>query len=353
MSSFVMVLAFIVGLILLGDTLELLRRLANKPGAGFGTVMGMALLKLPHMLHLVMPFAVMLGSMIALWRLTRSHEMVAARSAGVSVWQVLAPVLAAAALVGVLEVTVFNPLAATLHSRFEAMEDRFAIRDHGLLSLGEGGLWLRERQEDGQVMVVHAERVRQEGAELKLQQISILFLSPDNRFTHRIEAATATLLDGVLRLQDVWELYPGRPSLRLDSELLGTSLTPTRINDNFASPESISFWELPEYIRYFEEAGFSAHKQRLHYQLLLASPLLLCAMVLVAAVFALQPNLRSGGALLRFGGGVLAGLLFYFFSNVINALGSSQTLPLVLAAWAPPTVTGMVGLALLFHFEDG
>jgi lipopolysaccharide export system permease protein len=317
-------------------------------------VLTMALLKLPQMLHLVMPFAVMLGCMIALWRLSRSHELVAARSAGVSVWQVLAPVLGAAFVLGVVEVTVFNPLAAALHSRFEALEDRFAIRDHGPLSLGEGGLWLRELQADGSsVMVVHARRVRQEASELRLHDLSILYIGADKRFTSRVEANSATLLDGVFRLQDAWDMQPGRPSVHVPTMEIATSLTPQRINDNFASPESISFWQLPEYIAYFEASGFSTHKQRLHFHGLLASPLLLCAMVLVAAAFALQPNLRSGGMLLRFGTGIVAALLFYFFSNVINALGASQTLPLALAVWAPPVVTALSGLALLFHFEDG
>lgn len=354
LASFLGVLAFIIGLILLGDTLELMRRLSSRENATLGAVLTMALLKLPQMLHLVMPFAVMLGSMIALWRLSRSHELVAVRSAGVSVWQILAPVLGAAFLLGVIGVTVLNPLAAALHSRFEAMEDRFAIRDHGLLSLGEGGLWLRELQPDGEsVMVVHAERVRQEGSELKLHDLSILYVGADKRFTHRIEAKGATLLDGTLRLHEAWDMRPGKPSRPVPTMEIATNLTPQRINDNFASPESISFWELPGYIEYFEASGFSAHRQRLHLQGLLSSPLLLCAMVLVAAAFALQPNLRSGGMLMRFGSGVLAALLFYFFSNVVQALGASQTLPLVLAAWAPPVVTALAGLALLFHFEDG
>lgn len=352
LGSFLAMLAFIIGLILLGDTIELMRRLAPKPDASVWTVLTMALFKLPHMVHVVLPFAVMLGSMVVFWRLTRSHELVVARAAGVSVWQFLAPVLALALTIGVLDVTVFNPLAAALHSRFEALEDSFSIRDSGPLSLGENGLWLREVTDDNAV-VVHARQVRQEGRDLRLKQISIIFMGDNNRFSHRIEAAEAVLSDGLFRLRDAYVMYPGKVPRHEDEFTVSTQLTPDRIEDNFASAESISFWDLPAYIEYFEQSGFSAHKQRLHYQALLASPLLLCAMVLVAAVFALQPNLRSGGMLRRFGGGVAAGLVFYFFSNVVNAMGSSQTLPLLLAAWSPPVLTGLAGLALLFHFEDG
>lgn len=352
LGSFLAMLVFIIGLILLGDTIELMRRLAPKQDATVWTVLAMTLLKLPHMVHVVLPFAVMLGSMVVFWRLTRSHELVVARAAGVSVWQFLAPVLGLAVLIGIVDVTAFNPLAAALHSRFEQMEDSFSIRDAGPLSLDENGLWLREVNE-GKAIVVHAAQVRQEGLDLRLKQISIIFMGENNRFSHRIESSDAVLSEGLFRLQDAYVMYPGKVPRHEKEYMVATQLTPDRIEDNFASAESISFWDLPAYIEYFEQSGFSAHKQRLHYQALIASPLLLCAMVLLAAVFALRPNMRSGGMLRRFGGGVAAGLVFYFFSNVVNAMGSSQTLPLMLAAWSPPALTGLAGLALLFHYEDG
>ncbi len=47
----------------------------------------------------IMPFAVLLGGILAFWRLTRSSELVVARAAGISAWQFLAaPVLCAIAL---------------------------------------------------------------------------------------------------------------------------------------------------------------------------------------------------------------------------------------------------------------
>lgn len=352
LGSFLVMLVFIIGLILLGDTIELMRRMAPKQDATMGMVMTMVLLKLPSMLHLVMPFAVQLGSMVVFWRLTRSHELVVARAAGVSVWQFLAPVLGLALMIGIVDITAFNPLAAALFARYEALEEGFAMSDAGPLSVGENGLWLREVN-DGKTVVVHAVTVRQDGLNLRLKQISILFIGENKRFSHRIEASEAVLSDGKFLLHDAYTMYPGKAPQFHAEDTLATKLTPDRIEDNFASAESISFWELPAYIDYFEQSGFSAHKQRLYYQLLLASPFLLCGMVLVAAVFSLRPNLRSGGMLQRFGGGVLAGLLFYFFSNVINAMGGSQSLPLLLAAWSPPALTGLAGLALLFRYEDG
>ena len=60
------------------------------------------------------------------------------------------------------------------------------------------------------------------------------------------------------------------------------------------------------------------------------------------------------GKTLRLGvAGLGTGFVFYFFSRFTYALGLSSTLPLILAAWAPTAVALLLGLAYLFHREDG
>ena len=71
------------------DMVELLRRAYGRPGVGLGTVLLMAVLHLPFLLQKLMPFGVLFGTMLTFQRLTRTHELVAARAAGVSVWQFL------------------------------------------------------------------------------------------------------------------------------------------------------------------------------------------------------------------------------------------------------------------------
>src|ERR1043166_572508 len=90
------------------DYIELIRRAGTRPDATLLILLEMAALKQPDMMQQVMPFAILFGTMMAFWRLTRSHELVVARAAGISVWQFLAPPLAGAFLLGAMVVTLFN-----------------------------------------------------------------------------------------------------------------------------------------------------------------------------------------------------------------------------------------------------
>ncbi len=361
LAAFAGVLLVIMGLILTFDLIELIRRAAGHQGLGFGVLLTMSLLKLPQMTHTIMPFAVMIGAMIAFWRLTRTHELVVARAAGVSVWQILAPVLMTVLALGVFETTAFNPLAAAMFARFQHIQDKVLLkRSPDQLDVSEVGLWLREgfdagkgRGENGGQIVVHAEGVRQRGLELDLRDVHIFVYDRPDHFIRRLGAATAKLVKGAFLLDDVWIMEPGKPSEHVARMTLPTQLTLERVHDNFASPETLSFWQLPAFISFFEKAGFSAPKHRMYLQSLLAAPLLYCGMVLVAAVFSLKPNLRSGGLALRVGSGVATGFVLYFFSKIVYAFGLSQTVPQVLAAWAPALMASLAGLGGLFHLEDG
>ena len=51
-----------------------------------------------------------------------------------------------------------------------------------------------------------------------------------------------------------------------------TVLTAERIKENFVEPESISFWALPQIIRFYEMSGFSALRHQMRYLSLLVSP---------------------------------------------------------------------------------
>jgi lipopolysaccharide export system permease protein len=310
----------------------------------------MAALKLPHTAQEVMPFAILFGTMLAFWRLTRSNELVVARAAGVSVWGFLTPAILVALLVGVVAVTLFNPIAAAMESSYERLDNRILRQVGDPLSLSHAGLWLRQSDAAGGQIVVHGEKLT--SPELLLRNVSVYFLSRLSEFTSRIEARAARLDGGFWVIEDGQRFRPGEPPEPFGELRLPTSLTAVKIEESLASPDTMSFWELPGFITLLEQSGFSAQRHRLHFNILLARPFLFCAMVLVAATFSLRMQRRGGTAMLIVSG-VAAGFLLYFLSDIVFALGLSAKIPVLLAAWTPAGVSMIFGTSMLLHLEDG
>jgi len=332
------------------DYVELIRRAGTRLQATLGLLFEMAALKLPHGAQEVMPFAILFGTILAFWRMTRSNELVVARAAGLSVWQFLTPAMLVALLVGIVTVTVFNPIAALLEARYEKLESRVLRQGSDPLSLSDAGLWLRQSDPAGNQIIIHAGKLANQN--LVRDGITLFFFNDRTQYASRIEARNATLTEGEWLIEHGARWVQDDPPQPFAELRLPTRLTPTNIEESFASPDTMSFWDLPGFIALLEQSGFPAQRHRLHYNVLLARPFLLCAMVLVAATFSLRMQRRGGvGAMIV--GGVLCGFLLYFLSDVVFALGLSAKVPVVLAAWTPTGISLMFGASMLLHLEDG
>ncbi len=340
-------------LIYIGDFLELTRRAAAaaRSDATVAVCAKMAALKLPYTAQEVMPFAVLLGSILALWSMTRSRELIVARAAGVSVWQFLAPAIAIAFMIGAIGVTLFNPLAALAETEYKQLESNLLKNQSDSFALTNSGLWLRQSDREGTQAVIHAFTLAER--EMMLGKVSIFFFRDNDHLIRRLDAESARLEDGRWVLTNVAEWRPERDdSQHHDVLTVPTNLTVQKIEESFATPDTMSFWTLPGFIDLLEHSGFSAQKHKLYFDSLLARPFLLCAMVLIAAVFSLRMQ-RRGGTTAMLIGGVAAGFMLYFLSDIVFALGASSTIPVSLAAWTPAGVSTLLGMTFLLHLEDG
>lgn len=337
------VLAFVI------DLAELFRRIWGREGVSVWIILQLAILKIPYMAQKVLPFAALFGGMLAFLRLTRTNQLVVARAAGLSVWQFLFPTLAIALVSGLFVVTLFNPLVSATTSAYEALESKHLRGRSSLLSVSKSGLWLRQSNQSGQ-SVIHALGISQKGTELT--DVIVFLYEGTDKFTGRIDAQGAVLQTGSWLLSKALISGPDRMVERHDKYSLPTTLTLEQIQDSFASPETMSFWALPAFIETLEKTGFSALRHRLHWHSIMAGPLLLCAMVLIAATFSIRLT-RRGGTGLLIAGGILTGFVLYFLSDVLYAMGLSGALPAPLAAWAPAGICTLLGLTMMFYLEDG
>jgi len=124
------------------------------------------------------------------------------------------------------------------------------------------------------------------------------------------------------------------------------------VTQSFVPPDSVPFWSLPGVAGRSELAGLDAHRYRLRFQTLLALPLLLVAMVLIAASFSLR-FFRSGGAGALAAGGAAAGFVLYVATKIIGDLGGAGLLSAPVAAWSPAIIGCMLGTLALLNQEDG
>lgn len=371
--NFIFLLTALLAVIYLFDTVELIRRASKHSGVPLSLILQMGLLKLPEVGQTLFPFAILFSAMYTFWQLTRRYELIVARASGFSIWQLLTPITLVALLIGLMQMMVINPVGAIFISKFEDLERIHLKRQENQIAIFQEGLWLRqpiliepesspngaaspdgsEQTENNLIkgyIIFYAQKVKQ--PEWILKNVTALYFTDQDKFLQRIDARTATLGDHSWTLKDVKINKNHKLPLRQESHILPTTLTVTEIVESFSSPESMSFWKLPSYIRTLEQTGFDATALKVYYHNLLAQPLMFVAMILLAATVSMRPPRSQGGFLMIFAG-VFVGFIVFFLSSFLQALGATQQIPVIMAAWSPALIPFLLGLSMMMNMEDG
>lgn len=357
----IVMLAFSTLVVLL-DVMELLRRGGDGHASSL-VLIEMALLKYPLTGQKMLPFVMLIGTLLAYARLARRSELVVIRSAGISAWQFVFPAVMVAFITGILVIVAINPLGAIMIGQYERLEAKYFQSRSSILSLMPSGLWLREtnnpiRRADDPLqknpvseVIVHA---REMGSRdnVNLQRVMVLMLGQNNIFLRRIDADYAQLIEGSWLLNNAVISEPDGTPERHEQYTLPTNVTMDDIQQSFASPETLSFWQLPDFINTLSKSGFSDLPHRMQWHTILVSPFLYVAMVYLAAVFCIHHS-RQGTAGTLLTAGIFSGFLMYFMMNLVFSLGLSGNMPVPMAAWAPVILALLVGVGTLLHYEDG
>jgi lipopolysaccharide export system permease protein len=333
-------------LLVLVDYIEMVRRTSSIPTASALMVAETSLFRVPQLLEKLMPFCILIGAMSCYLALSRSLELVVARAAGISAWQFITPALVAALLMGVLATVAYNPLSAAMQERSKEMEAQL-FSNGGVQDVAQS--WVNQVTSEGQ-SIISAALSQNQGT--RLSGVTVFRFNPDGSFRDRIDARDANLEPGEWRLGGARIHSMTAAPVVQDSLPLKTNLTPAQVRNSFATPETVSFWQLPGYIQSSASSGLATAGYRLQYQKLLARPFLLASMVLVAAAVSLR-FFRFGGVQKMVLSGVAAGFLLYVLSKVTEDLSKAELMYPLAAAWLPVCVGGLSGFLALLHQEDG
>jgi lipopolysaccharide export system permease protein len=343
------VFASIFLLLVLVDYIEMVRKTSGLVSASAVMVAETSLFRVPQLLEKMMPFCMLIGAMTCYLALSRRLELVVARAAGVSAWQFIAPALASSIILGIMATTLYNPMSANLREISKKMEAELFGSAPGGGIQDAAGFWINQVTDEGQA-IINAARSEQQG--VRLTGLTVFTFDNDNQFKERIEAREATLESGHWLFKAVRRYSLNAAPIEQDTFLLPTSLTPAQVRNSFSTPETVSFWQLPGYIRSSESSGFATAGYRLQYHKLIAQPFLLAAMVMLAASVSLR-FFRFGGVQKMVLSGVGAGFLLYVLSKVTEDLSKAELMNPIAAAWLPVCVGGLTGFLALLYQEDG
>ncbi len=298
------------------------------------------LMKIPFMISEFMPIIVLIGASIYLIEISRHHEVVAIRAAGLGINKILIPLLAVAMLAAALSFAIGEWVTPVTNQRLDTIE-RVNIQHKP--DIKQGVQWLK----DGHRFL----RL----TPLADKQFALTMIETDSQggWVRRVDSARASYQAGAWHMHDVNISTPASDEgmqFEHHDEWTVTSTAGPETTE-LPQPRHMDFFQLLHYVHDLQRAGLSAggYVYALHRKF--SAPLACLLMVVLAAALCLGTGDRNSRASWGLMLTISLGLAFYIIGNAGHLLASSDHLPAAFAAWLPSLVFGGLALFLLLQRE--
>jgi LPS export ABC transporter permease LptF/LPS export ABC transporter permease LptG len=296
-----------------------------------------------YLFYQLAPLAALVAVLVTLGVMTKNNELVAFKASGLSLYRIALPLLLAGVFLATSLVILDDTYLPYANQRQDALRNQIKGRP-AQTYYQPSRQWIF-----GESAKIYNYELFDSDHEL-FGGLNVFELDPASfEIRRRIYAARAHW-DGQ---QGIWILESGwirdfdhgrvvRYSPFLATALNELSEPPSYFNREVRQSYQMTWWELKRYISDLQQAGFDVARLSVQLQKKLSFPLVAPIIILLAIPFSILVGTRGAVGGLALGVGIA--IVYWAASALTEAMGAVGQLPPLLAAWAPDTVFGFLGL---------
>jgi lipopolysaccharide export system permease protein len=306
-------------------------------------------LKVPQVVHLMVPVAVLIATLISVGKLSQLSEMTAMRASGASVSWLIRPLVGAGLLISVLHFLAAETIVPWANEAVEQLYNIDIKKKDETGRLSRENFWYRKDRAFYGIGYYNSK-------DASLQQVSKLEFDEQFRLQRRTDAETAHWISPTIgwSMRGITETRFDRNG-RIDLETfkrlpLVIGEKPADFYNMQREPEEMSTRQLGRYIAKLRSEGVPVAKYLVDLSAKFSFPLVNAIAVLLAFPFALRPS-RSGKMTASFICGIGLGFAYHFVHAVCLSLGGAELIAVLPAAWAANVIFLCLGLYLVSGAE--
>jgi lipopolysaccharide export system permease protein len=319
-----------------------------RAGGAVRDMLAFFICKLPEMIGQTASFSILMATLLTLGLLTRSSEITAMRSCGISLFKISLPMLVLGLIASLLLLVNTELIVPKSYENMERIE-RVAIRKQGVNAVFKrNNIWFRSGS-----MILQAQMF--EPKEKSLKGVIIWTLDASMNPLGRIDAESAEFQNDswILKKAEVKDftqrqgfIVKAVPEMVIALKL---KIDDLKVLDNNA--DNLSYRKLKEYADNLRSGGYQAFRYLTMMHAKLSAPFAAFVMVVLGIPFALR-NSRSGGVALGIGASVGIGFAYFVVNAVLLSYGRSGVLPPFVAAWGANLIFVLGGVWLSMTVKD-
>ena len=291
----------------------------------------LTILKVPSLLHTMLPFIVLIGGIWFFRKIKKSDEITAMKISGMSNLSVILIPGIISILIGIFFVTLINPITSISLERYETIKGSYDKDKDYLAAITKNAIWIKEIK-NNKNNIIKASSLN----ENNLVNLTIYQFDLDYNFIKRIESESANIIsqNWLLKNVNILDQDGNFISENLNEMIYNSTYNLEKIRTLYSNLDTISFWNITSEIKLLEERGYSTKEMETKLHKSLSFPFFLLSMVFLSGVFTLGTPFKENNLTYIFVT-IVSCILVYFFNDFSAALGKTERLSVEIAVWMP------------------
>ncbi len=305
---------------------------------------------LPQVVYLMLPLSILVATLVNFGLLTKTNQVTAVKSAGISLYRLCVPVLALTALLSVGMFFFGDRVLPETNQRQNALRNQikgkpaqtFFRPDHQWIFGTSSRIYNYTFFDSDQNVFAN---------------LSVFEFDPVTfRMTRRLQAARAIWEPSVHSwiLENGWSRdFSGDRVTQYDQFSVATfkELTeePSYFKKEVKPSEQMSAFELRRYIADLKQSGFDVVRLSVQFYRKFSFPLIAFVVTLIGIPFSF--TMGGKGALTGIALSIGIAIVYWSTSSLFEAMGNLSQLPPAMAAWSPDILFGLAGAYLLLRIK--
>jgi LPS export ABC transporter permease LptF/LPS export ABC transporter permease LptG len=305
---------------------------------------------IPQVVYLVLPFSILVATLVNFGLLTKTNQVTAIKSAGVSLYRLSVPILVVAALMSIGMFVFADRILPSTNQR-----------QNGLRNQIKGKPAQTFYRPDHQWIFGSSSRIYNytffDSDQNVFANLSVYEFDPVTfRMTRRMQAARAFWENSIHGwiLENGWsrDLNGDRVTNYMPfSVATFNELTeePGYFKKEVKPSEQMSAFELRRYIADLRQSGFDVVRLSVQFYRKFSFPLIAFVVTLIGIPFSF--TMGGKGALTGIALSIGIAIVYWSISGLFEAMGNVSQLPPAMAAWSPDILFGLAGSYLLLRIK--
>ena len=343
-KSFLNVFFIMISLVFILNILQEIEFLSNQQVSSIYPIY-LSLMSSPSIIFEMFPFIFLISTQFFFLKLFNNDEIDIFKYSGLKNIKIILILSIISFFIGILIISVFYSLSSNLQHYYLQVKNQFSKDKLYLAVINKNGLWIKDVV-NGQTSIINSSKIDN-------NFLTDTFITTFDEEFNLVRSLKSNKID---ILNNEWLIYnvtiiEDNVSQKSNLIKFKSNFNQKRIESLFSNLSSLSLLKLINLRQNYKSLNYSTVDVDLQIYKIITYPILLVIMTIFASIIMLNTK-KSNSKVIKIIIGLFFSVVIYYINNLMNVMGSTEKIPLIVSIWTPIIFLSLINLIMLVNINE-